>query len=959
MKTLITIFLAILTTSVANAYELGTHGRMTQAAFVTSVLATGTVLESYGIQAGDNPFGEKYYDVFSGTVKERGVFDDFELKHMPSSIKPLSPSGWLMRGAIREDDVPSAYGKNPQDDPYHPSGIFRVFSHFYDPVYNRPLQFGGVNAGAASCAISSIGCQPTEIAPQWATGAADVFTGSNTPQSGRHNHFTVFDAREAMYRALTGRDVEGNPLKPDPEGRLKTQEDLRKAYWATTFRALGDVVHLLQDMAQPQHTRNDPHAGDKYDSLVGKDIVVGHKSVYENYIEARATGGSFSTAGLTSSSPISVTTKPLTYAGYPIPQFNSYLDFFTTRQKDDLFARRGLADYSNRGFFSAGTNLSESIAAYAYPAASFPSFTKEKILVDWNGLPLSFGGLSFGGVTAYRGSVPDAVNPAASGSARLTSSGMWNQFLSGLSLPGYTLNRYNYDDMADLLIPRAVAYSAGMINYFFRGKLDFIPDPNNPGKSMIKNLGPEEMKGDFTLYYDDKDGIRHPITGDQPTKTWAARTVAKGGQLDNLSFTPPTDPAPKTPDEYLLVFNGDMGQEAAIPGATVGAVAATTTRKRFGALYLVGQDASGRPVSLKADGSGTRLIEGFDEKGIYRKTGEFNPLPPVVATGGGGPVNRSWVLKQTHVDGANYHTLAFAIPTPSGPISYVRNLDTDQFESRSVLTWLAKSPDPRIGTFEFSVQRGVDDIRYKRTFRDAAGVVQSSSGIVTLPSSPVLRYFGDKMNAGGSLFVSGDGTEVLGLTDSGLSGVTGSYTYYTLNLELSDVPSAALTPYATGNADYQIFASGYFGGKRAVMVSDIGFVETPTPQPPTYPNCVAREYHLKQQFPVGTVNSDGYWNAQCHPASMYLRSEGNIVDHRVSSYAADAITYTAAASWNYYFRDIQFPLGQYVVDASASGGVFFSKWDRSAQVYDRRGSGVPGVVIPDYVRELFAVLWLD
>ena len=92
---------------------------------------------------------------------------------------------------------------------------------------------------------------------------------------------------------------------------------------------------------------------------------------------------------------------------------------------------------------------------------------------------------------------------------------------------------------------------------------------------------------------------------------------------------------------------------------------------------------------------------------------------------------------------------------------------------------------------------------------------------------------------------------------------------------------------------------------------------------------------------------------------MYSRYEGNIVEHRVSSYAADAITYTPAASWNYYFRDIQFSFGQYVVDASASGGVFFSKWDRSAQVYDRRGSGVPVVVIPDYVRKLFAVLWLD
>ncbi len=33
----------------------------------------------------------------------------------------------------------------------------------------------------------------------------------------------------------------------------------RHAYRATTFRALGDVLHLVQDMGQPQHTRNAAH----------------------------------------------------------------------------------------------------------------------------------------------------------------------------------------------------------------------------------------------------------------------------------------------------------------------------------------------------------------------------------------------------------------------------------------------------------------------------------------------------------------------------------------------------------------------------------------------------------------------------------------------------------------------------------------------------------------------------
>ena len=35
----------------------------------------------------------------------------------------------------------------------------------------------------------------------------------------------------------------------------------RKACWAATFRTLGDAVHLLQDMSQPQHTRLDSYSG--------------------------------------------------------------------------------------------------------------------------------------------------------------------------------------------------------------------------------------------------------------------------------------------------------------------------------------------------------------------------------------------------------------------------------------------------------------------------------------------------------------------------------------------------------------------------------------------------------------------------------------------------------------------------------------------------------------------------
>jgi hypothetical protein len=151
-------------------------------------------------------------------------------------------------------------------------------------------------------------------------GSRDVFAQPNTPEANRRNHFTIFDAREAMYRALTGRDSQGNPLQPAQGSTLTKQSDIRNVYWATIFRALGDVLHLNQDMAQPQHTRNDPHTG-KGPGIV-QALLTGHESVFEKYIQARATGArSYQIDGTP------VTPEPLNYGGYPIPAFTKYSDF--------------------------------------------------------------------------------------------------------------------------------------------------------------------------------------------------------------------------------------------------------------------------------------------------------------------------------------------------------------------------------------------------------------------------------------------------------------------------------------------------------------------------------------------------------------------------------------------------------------------------------------------------------
>src|SRR3989344_6614977 len=381
----------------ADAYELGTHARITYKAYEQSVLKKDSqLIKNLGIDLSDpdNPFGTQYYDISGSDIWAREItpFEEGFMTERPDNPNPalpwgnnplpLSLPGWLLRGAIREDDYP--FGPNPMDDPVN---AFRPRNHFYDPAQNRAI-------------TTILGLSLGEKAPDWGLGTSDVFGNPSGENTFRNNHYSVYDAREALYRALTGKKKDGSDAGPDNQPATKQDRD---KYWATLFRALGDIVHLVEDMAQPQHTRNDPHAGKKFDSNFAP---LGHKSVYEAYVEARATGGTFEVPGV-----FSMAANGLTYDGYAAPRFTDYLSYFTTRHQhpnpDKILARQGLADYSNRGFFSAGTNIESENNVYTLPDRNPAAYTPTDLYVDWQGEPL--GSDPNAKVTILQGSVPDSL----------------------------------------------------------------------------------------------------------------------------------------------------------------------------------------------------------------------------------------------------------------------------------------------------------------------------------------------------------------------------------------------------------------------------------------------------------------------------------------------------------------------------------------------------------------------
>ena len=238
--------------SIGWAYEVNTHSEMSRAAFQVSVLNNDPQrLSSLGISSKDGFPNSRIPD------KKWRIIDLFAM------------------GANFED------GFTPCDA--------RPRNHFFDPIYNRGLNVGGISG---------------QRSPDWALEDIGVTA---------EQEFSLRDARDHFYKALT----------------LPTQKE-RDRHFGLTFQTLGQVIHHLQDMAQPQHVRNDLHIN--FGECWLKNIfgLAENPSLYEQYTK--------------------VNTGSLPYTGYRSLLFATPRRFWTTGDG------RGMADFTNANFVSAGTN---------------------------------------------------------------------------------------------------------------------------------------------------------------------------------------------------------------------------------------------------------------------------------------------------------------------------------------------------------------------------------------------------------------------------------------------------------------------------------------------------------------------------------------------------------------------------------------------------------------------------
>lgn len=417
---------------------------------------------------------------------------------------------WIQDGAGFEDD--GTYFDAV-------AGTARYLNHFHNPLHQRGDLFKPWRNAGLDDYILGVVHVHGQSSVLWAQnkGANDVDTMANPLWSWQ-------GVREAYYQAFTAQ------AKAD-----------REASFARVFAGLGHLIHLIQDMAQPDHVRNDAHPSDDFLKLVSglehwARVAEVHNQTISRFAEQPVPPAlSLVRAGTTGDGlePITNFWDTDRYTGITSP----------TGANGSTF---GLAEYTNANYFSKHTINSQD-PAHQFP---YPSVTLNEYYTCTDEAPPN----SLAVRRWYISRTPcpsDGTRPDHFLSQSLLRD-IWNQPPETISSASQMDDNVRQDYARDL-IPRAVGYSAGLIDYFFRGQLAI--EPVDPTHVRVTNRSNETLQsGAVELFAETAAGDRarlpeaHVLTG----------PIGPG------QSTPPIEVPPlaeRTAGGYSAVFRGTLGEE--------------------------------------------------------------------------------------------------------------------------------------------------------------------------------------------------------------------------------------------------------------------------------------------------------------------------------------------------------------------------------------------------------------
>jgi hypothetical protein len=398
----------------------------------------------------------------------------------PEGAGSFSAIGWLSLGASTED-----------------SPILRPLDHFYtvDPARTPGDGVRGLEDASEpwylAPLLGPVGLpSPRMNSYIWAAESGWLSWGIGL------NLYNWPKAREYAYAALTGRN--------------RTDRDLNMALM---LFALGHVVHLNQDLSSPDHVRNDNH-GSK-----GKRLIeyFGWAN-YETYDEW------FNTP-----------TPKRDWAYWRAEGFLKLVDFWDRGKFKDgssgaLVAderaepgeKLGLAELSNGNFLGEDALYAEYFSPgdqHYFPFPSLMDTTERQVkpgLLAQTLRPITLRNFKQGN-RPYVSKIGAGIHIDRHSAIRYLAI-LNSPKMTGTLMPmALTVNdddvRQEYHER---LLPKAVEYSTGILDYFFRGRLDITAcwdDIDLVYRFYVVNRSGQDLYGgSFTLLQEDAGGNRTEVT---------------------------------------------------------------------------------------------------------------------------------------------------------------------------------------------------------------------------------------------------------------------------------------------------------------------------------------------------------------------------------------------------------------------------------------------------------------
>ena len=454
-----------------------------------------------------------------------------------SRIKKGKVEDWLREGAQLEDT--SSFG-------FPLLGTTRSFNHFHNPL--KPWDQAGLDDW---------------VGPLHYTGQSSLLWA----QDGTYQqNFPDKDSswqkvREYYYLALTS-----------------LTDSMRQENFAKTFRGLGHQMHLLQDTAVPDHVRNDAHPEDAIFGKLNTNIY------FESWAKAKYDIINSIAANIDPALSFPIVNFDISYGGLvPITQLFDAEEYNGTNPSVSL--TQGLSEYTNANFFSGDTIFAaERYSAdhrhyFPYPKKSSTDLQSYLAGTKPEEAVVAEDGDTDTGIWISKTSDGENVQHFVR-TGKLTK-WYYNIFGEGeLFYKTFYRDEKCHEDYAKLLIPRAVGYSAGLLDYFFRGKLQVTAVPIFYKNSIlylrvkIKNMTPNETMtdGTFTLTYSYRPTGGNP---DGSEDIWGQSSVVPSGTLlydgeEKLIDFPLPTPIPREnydSAKFTLAFKGTLGNEV---GAVIG-----------------------------------------------------------------------------------------------------------------------------------------------------------------------------------------------------------------------------------------------------------------------------------------------------------------------------------------------------------------------------------------------------